>query len=213
MKDKAWSRRSVIRASIGAGIMGLSNTAKAAMTLTPGQSEGPFYPRSNDLLYDTDNDLVKLERETREAGGSILHLEGSVLSVSGQPVINARVEIWQCDANGRYLHRRDQSGQRQIDQYFQGFGRTETGEDGVYRFRTIRPVPYPGRTPHIHIKVFSQHLARPLTTQMYVSDEPLNSEDFLFNRLDNAQQRAVSVKLATTENGEFQGRFNIVIDA
>jgi protocatechuate 3,4-dioxygenase beta subunit len=213
MKDRAWSRRSLIRASVGAGILGLSGTAKAALSLTPGQSEGPFYPRSSDLFYDTDNDLVKLERETREAGGSILHLAGSVLRMSGQPVENARVEIWQCDANGRYLHRRDQSGQRQKDQYFQGFGKTETGEDGEYRFRTIRPVPYPGRTPHIHFKIFSQQLARPLTTQMYVQDEPLNREDFLFNRLDSAGQRAVTIKLDATDNGDFQGRFDIVIDA
>ena len=85
------------------------------------------------------------------------------------------MEIWQCDANGRYRHPRDR-GDVEEDPNFQGFGHTVTDADGHYRFRTIRPVPYPGRTPHIHAAVI-QEGARPFVTQIYVADEPLNLRD------------------------------------
>ena len=75
---------------------------------------------------------------------------------------------------------RDSSGP--ADPNFQGFGSTTVAEDGAYRFRTIEPVPYPGRTPHIHFRILAPGL-EPLVTQMYVAGQPLNSEDGLYQRL------------------------------
>src|SRR5690606_21546494 len=120
---------------------------------TPEQTAGPFYPPPNQRPDDTDWDLVKIEGRVREAGGEIMHLAGRVLDRNGAPLAEALVEIWQCDASGRYHHVGDRSSDRQLDEDFQGFGTIRTDAEGRYRFRTIRPVPYPGRTPHIHARI------------------------------------------------------------
>lgn len=144
--------------------------------LTPRQTAGPFYP---DLpLLDRDNDLTRIEGRSGIAQGRISELTGRVLDAGGNPLPGVRVEIWQCDQNGRYRHRRDDNP-AEMDKHFQGFGQTITDNAGRYRFRTIRPVAYPGRTPHIHAAVFRDGM-RPFVTQIYVADEPRNSEDFLF---------------------------------
>src|SRR4051812_2499866 len=76
------------------------------------------------------------------------------LSIQGRQDSDARLtEVhWQCDAHGRYLHRAD-TGKRPRDTAFQGYGRMTSGADSAYQFRTIRPVAYPGRTPHTHFAV------------------------------------------------------------
>jgi protocatechuate 3,4-dioxygenase beta subunit len=102
------------------------------------------------------------------------------------------VEIWQCDALGIYRHPRDRQGQR--DAAFQGRGRLRVGPDGSYAFRTIRPVPYPGRTPHIHAAIAAPGRA-PLVTQFYLADEPRNARDGLFRRLGPAEREAVLLHL------------------
>ena len=88
----------------------------------------------------------------------------------------ARTRIWQCDDNGRYHNVRDGGGERPRDDNFQGFGRTVTDDSGGYSFVTIRPVPYPGRTPHIHFAVAAAGLPR-FVTQMYIAGEKLNDRD------------------------------------
>jgi protocatechuate 3,4-dioxygenase beta subunit len=114
---------------------------------TPAQSEGPFYPVN--LPKDSDFDLLR--NGTLNYGrGQPAWVEGSVTDVSGKPVAGAQVEIWQCDETGHYHHPGDGG---KADAAFQGFGRVTVGADGQYRFRTIRPAPYSGRTPHIHVKV------------------------------------------------------------
>src|SRR4029079_9142505 len=113
---------------------------------TPKQTEGPFYP--DHLPLDTDNDLIVINEKTTPAVGEITHLTGKILSPNGEPVRNAVVEIWQCDAGGAYLHSGRGNGEKR-DSNFQGFGRFLTNSKGEYYFRTIKPVPYPGRTPHI----------------------------------------------------------------
>src|SRR5690606_14976907 len=111
----------------------------------------------------------------------------------GRPVAGARVEIWQCDANGIYLHPRERRrGQR--DAAFQGFGHTTTDGAGRFAFRTIVPVPYTGRTPHIHCKVLRAG-REVLTTQLYRAGYPRNDSDFLFRRLDPAERERVSMRL------------------
>ena len=210
MEKPAWTRRRILKSTVGGGLVCMSSAASAVMQLTPPQSEGPFYPRPSHRLYDQDNDLVKLENEAREAGGEILHLYGKVYSAGGTVQPGAVVEIWQCDANGRYMHPGDRSGSRERDEWFQGFGANKTNIDGEYRFRTIRPVTYPGRTPHIHVKVHLPGQPNALTTQMYVAGEPQNQRDGLYRRLSAEQQRAVTVDLQP-DGAEYRGRFDIVV--
>jgi protocatechuate 3,4-dioxygenase beta subunit len=137
-----------------------------------------------------------------------------VLDSQGRPLAGALVEIWQCDANGNYLHPRS-GGSGPRDPRFQGYGRTLTDASGGYHFRTIRPVPYPGRTPHIHFKV-GRDGSELLTTQMYVMGEPMNARDFLFGRLDPDERERVAVALSpadTLESGSLSGTFDIVVGA
>ena len=156
--------------------------AAAQRALTPSQMLGPFYPVPPPLHKD--NDLTLVEDSSVRADGQISDLSGRVLDMDGQPLAGLRVEIWQCDANGRYRHPRDRSDV-EANPNFQGFGHTVTDAEGRYRFRTIRPVPYPGRTPHIHAAVI-QEGARPFVTQIYVAGEPLNLRDGLFMRVPEA---------------------------
>jgi len=178
---------------------------------TPRQTAGPFYPTQ--LPADTDNDLVVLRGAEARAEGAVTHITGRVLGLDGRAIPGATVEIWQCDARGRYLHPSDTGG-RARDSAFQGFGRAVSGPDGAYRFRTIRPVPYPGRTPHIHFAVAAPG-GRELVTQMYVAGEPANERDGLFRALRDPRQRAaVTVRLEPAngiEPGALAGSFDLVL--
>ena len=122
----------------------------AGLIATPQQTEGPFYPTA--FPTDMDNDLVQVRGQQARAMGTVLHLEGRVLDLNGKPVDGALVEIWQCDAQGIYDHPR-QSGRDKRDSAFQGYGRLLVKADGRYSFRTLKPVAYVGRSPHIHFKV------------------------------------------------------------
>jgi protocatechuate 3,4-dioxygenase beta subunit len=182
------------------------------LVVTPGQTEGPFYPVT--LPADMDSDLVRVQGQAAQALGQVTHVAGRVLNRRGEPVKGAMVEIWQCDANGIYNHPRQPSLQRR-DAAFQGYGRTEAAADGGYSFRTIRPVAYPGRTPHIHFKVHAPRAGR-LTTQMYVAGERQNDSDGLLNGIrDRAARETVIVRLDPAdalEPGALKGVFDIVLD-
>lgn len=205
-------RRRFLRRTLGAALLAAAPGAYAELlTLTPAQTEGPFYP--DRLPLDTDNDLVIINDTLTPATGEITWLSGRILDARGEPVRNATVEIWQCDAHGVYLHSR--GGDRQkMDSHFQGFGRFLTGSTGEYLFRTIKPVPYPGRTPHIHVSVNRTGQPR-FTTQCYVRGEPANEKDGIWRNLDGARQRdAVTVAfspLPGSTAGERQARFDIVL--
>jgi protocatechuate 3,4-dioxygenase beta subunit len=183
------TRRSVVRALAGLPVVAMFG-GRAFGQRTPASTEGPYYPSAGARLGDVDNDLVRVAGAVKEAGGEVIVLKGRVLDADRNPVAGARVEIWQCDVNGRYLHPADR-GSRPRDPAFQGFGHFVTGADGTYAFRTIKPVPYPGRTPHIHVKV--RHNGRELTTQFYIAGHAQNANDFLFSRLSAAEQRVVSM--------------------
>lgn len=183
------SRRALILAAPSLLVPG---AALAALAPTPGTTEGPFYPPRRPR--DDDWDLVRVEGAVREAGGDVLHLGGRVLGRDTRPVAGARVEIWQCGVNGVYLHPGDPRLARR-DRAFQGFGHAISDAEGRFAFRTIVPVPYPGRTPHIHVKVL--HRGREiLTTQLYRSGFAQNEADFLFRRLSGAEQKRVSMIIA-----------------
>lgn len=159
--------------------------AQGARVATPPQMTGPFYPP--DWSGDADADLVRVTGAAAAAQGVVLHLRGRVLDVTGRPVPGAVVEIWQCDAHGFYRHPGDRPGVR--DAGFQGRGRLVAGGDGGFAFRTIRPVAYPGRTPHIHVRVAAPGRAGILDTQLYVAGDPANERDGLFARLRDADAR------------------------
>lgn len=181
------------RALLGAASLLLApRAAWSAQALTPRQTEGPFYP--TEMPADDDSDLVKVEGAVREAGGEILHLAGRALDPNGRPLAGLRVEIWQCDANGVYLHRRSRNAGNR-DAAFQGFGHALADAEGGFAFRTIVPVPYPGRTPHIHLKLLDGG-REILTTQLYRAGHPQNGSDGLFRRLSPEAQDLLSMTLA-----------------
>lgn len=170
-------------------------SAATALRLTPPQTEGPYYPV--DLPQDSDFDLLQ-HGPLAYGQGQPAWLDGRVVDVAGQPVAAAVVEIWQCDAQGHYRHPRD--GDR-ADPAFQSFGRVSVAADGAFRFRTIRPVVYDGRTPHIHVKV---RLGRStlLTTQLYVDGDPGNARDGLWRRLrDPADRAALTLAYRSVADG------------
>jgi protocatechuate 3,4-dioxygenase beta subunit len=180
------------------GIMTLPVSGLAATVMpTPSATEGPFYPTTGMRFDDVDNDLVKITGEVEQAGGEVVTLTGRVLDSAGNPVTGARVEIWQCDVNGRYLHRGD-SGWNSRDRAFQGFGHDLSAADGSYSFRTIKPVPYSGRAPHIHVKVLLANRER-LTTQFYLPDHPDNKNDWLYRRVPQAKRELVTMNFIPTQ--------------
>jgi protocatechuate 3,4-dioxygenase, beta subunit len=181
------------------------------LTRTPAQTEGPFYP--DRMPLDTDNDLLVINDGISQAVGEVTHLTGRVLDGKGDPIRSAVVEIWQCDANGAYVHSRSANrGDR--DGNFQGFGRFLTGRDGGYYFRTIKPVAYPGRTPHIHYAVKVKGKDK-FTTQCYIKGEARNDRDGVIRGIKDAKQReSVMVDFAEVEGskiGELAARFDIVM--
>ena len=183
------------------------------LTRTPKQTEGPFYP--DKLPLDTDNDLIVLNDSLTPAVGTVVHLTGTVTDVKGSPVRNALVEIWQCDGNGVYLHSKDSDKKKdQQDKHFQGFGRFLTGNKGEYYFRTIKPVAYPGRTPHIHVKV-KKGGTELLCTQCFNKGEKQNDRDGVIRGIRDPKQLAVCLvdwqAVEGSRAGELQGRFDIVL--
>jgi protocatechuate 3,4-dioxygenase beta subunit len=196
---------------LGAAALGRAGAFAEELVRTPRQTEGPFYP--DKLPLDTDNDLLIINDAITPALGEVTHLGGKILDARGEPIRNALVEIWQVDKNGAYLHSRSSNrGKRDVN--FQGFGRFLTGSSGEYYFRTIKPVPYPGRTPHIHFAVKVKGRDK-FTTQCYVKGEPGNARDFILNGIRDRKARdSVIVDFAPVKNsriGELAARFDIVL--
>ncbi|MEW4455140.1 protocatechuate 3,4-dioxygenase [Bremerella sp. JC817] len=190
--------------------------AEELLKPTPALTEGPFYP--NKMPLDQDNDLIIIKDSTTPAVGQITHLTGRILTESGSPMKDATIEIWQCDANAVYLHTADSNKkQDQIDRNFQGFGRFTTGSTGEYRFRTIKPVPYPGRpAPHIHIKV-KQGDRELLTTQLMIRGFAGNDRDGVFSHVRDPKLRERLVTdfnpVPDSKMNELAASFDIVLGA
>jgi protocatechuate 3,4-dioxygenase beta subunit len=207
-----WTRRGFL-GGLAAGALALSTPGAFADELvrTPKQTEGPFYP--DKLPLDTDNDLIIVNNSLTRAVGKITHLTGRILDARGNPMKNALVEIWQVDNKGVYLHT-DDSSRKERDTNFQGFGRFLTSSKGEYYFRTIKPVPYGPRTPHIHFKVKKDNKEL-LTTQCYVKGEPMNKKDFIFQAIKDARGRAAVlvdfVPIKGSKIGELSAKFDIVL--
>ncbi len=202
------NRRRLLTALAGLAVTA-PTLAAGRLLATPAQSAGPFYPP--ELPLDDDNDLTRIKGRSTVARGRLTDLSGQVLDLNGRPVRDARIEIWQCDVNGRYRHPGDRQAVA-MDKNFQGHGHTLTDSDGRYRFRTIRPVPYPGRTPHIHIAVFAPQ-SPPFVTQLYINGEPGNASDFLFKRIPVERRHLVQADFvpASTPGVELEAEFNLVL--
>ena len=204
-------RRFLQRASAAAAFFAVPGVFAEELARTPAQTEGPFYP--DKLPLDTDNDLLILNDDLTPAVGEVTYVSGRILDARGEPVRGALVEIWQCDNSGAYLHSRTSNAEKR-DKHFQGFGRFLTGSNGEYLFRTIKPVPYPGRTPHIHYKIKAKGKDL-LTTQCYIKGHPGNERDGIWKRLGDEKTRAlVTVDFAPMPKaraGELAARFDVVL--
>lgn len=181
------------------------------LTPTPKMTEGPFYP--DKLPLDTDNDLIVLNDSLTPAIGEITHLSGRVLNASGEPLRNAFVEIWQVDHNGAYIHSADpRLGNR--DTNFQGYGRFLTDAKGQYYFRTVKPVPYPGRTPHIHYAI-SKNGHRLWTTQMLIKGHEQNEADGVFRQIRDPKLRELVMAdfnpIPDSKLGELAVNFDVIV--
>lgn len=209
--DPFLTRRGLLRGGLALGATAFFTSGAFAEELarTPRLTEGPFYPRQ--LPLDTDNDLIIINKSITPAVGEITHLTGKVLSLSGTPIENAVVEIWQCDARGVYIA---QGGRGRGDTNFQGFGQFTTGSKGEYRFRTIKPVPYSGRTPHIHLKV-KKGGKELLTTQLFINGHPQNNNDGVLRGVRDALDRELVLvdfkPMKDSKMGELTAQFNIVV--
>ncbi|MDM0032938.1 protocatechuate 3,4-dioxygenase [Variovorax sp. J22P271] len=200
-------RRSIAAAAIALPAFWLGPRAQPAAPRrpTPSQTEGPFYPVA--LPADTDADLLH-NGPLNYATTQPAWVDGTVTDLDGRALRGAQVEIWQCDEAGHYHHPGD--GDR-ADRAFQGFGRVMVDDQGRYRFRTLRPVPYSGRTPHIHFKV-KLGTRELLTTQLYVEGAPDNARDGLWRRLSESERAALTVPFARAPDG-WKASFPIVVGA
>ncbi len=197
--------------ALGAAAFSARGAFADELVKTPPQTEGPFYP--DRLPLDTDNDLLIINDAITPAVGEITHLSGRLIDASGAPLRNAVVEIWQTDHSGAYIHSRDTNKAKQ-DRNFQGFGRFTTGSTGEYYFRTIKPVPYPGRTPHIHVKV-RKGGKELLTTQFYIKDHPGNQRDGIYRGLRDPKARDLVtldfVKVPDSKIDELAAKGDIIL--
>ena len=181
------------------------------LTQTPRQTEGPFYP--NHLPLDTDNDLLVINEGVTPAVGEVTYVSGRILDAKGDPIRGALVEIWQCDNNGAYLH--TGTGNRdKRDTNFQGFGRFLTGSTGEYLFRTIKPVPYPGRAPHIHFAIKMKG-RKELITQCYIEGHPGNERDGVYRGIkDEKARKSVTIPFTAMKGSriaELAAKFDVIM--
>jgi protocatechuate 3,4-dioxygenase beta subunit len=173
-------RREILKMSVMTGIASVASTrfalAQAAVQRTPDQILGPFYPLKP---FGQNADLTRVPGRPGRAEGQVLNVMGRVLNLKGEPVRNAKVEVWQANAHGRYTHPSDHNP-APLDSNFEGAAMLTADADGRYRFTTIKPAAYPAgpnrmRPAHIHFQV-SGHQDR-LVTQMYFEGDPYNSTD------------------------------------
>lgn len=215
MANSILVRRKVLHAPLAyAAAWYVLGKDSAANTLppTPQQTAGPFYPLT--FPKDSDNDLLHVTGHSGAAHGIPTKITGRILDLNGQPISGVRVEIWQCDANGRYHYVRDGGAAQPRDDDFQGYGTTASDSAGAYEFLTIKPVPYPDRTPHIHFAVSGRGFER-LITQMYVAGEPRNQSDLIFMGIKDPAVRArLTVNLRPSPEigpAGLTGTFDIVL--
>ena len=179
-----FSRREIVRMSAALTCATLLTSSKLAaaeaLRLTPPQILGPFYPLKE---LSQASDLTSVPGRVGRAHGQVLNVMGRVLNLAGEPVRNAKVEIWQANAYGRYTHPSD-TNPAPLDPNFEGSAVLATDAEGRYRFKTIKPAAYlvgPNfmRPAHIHFQVSGRQDR--LVTQMYFENDPYNDSDPFLN--------------------------------
>jgi protocatechuate 3,4-dioxygenase beta subunit len=150
------------------------------------------------LILPNDTDLTR-QGQGAPLGEKIV-VTGCVVDEDGKPVRNSLIEVWQCNAAGRYRHEKDQHD-APLDPNFFGWGKMLTDDQGRYRFITIKPGPYPWgnhekawRPAHIHFSLFGNVYAQRLVTQMYFPSDPLFDYDPIFQSIPDhaARQRLIA---------------------
>lgn len=177
----------------------LASSRRALRSMT----EGPFYPpaRWRTQWSDWDADLTRVSQggDTQIARGEHLGLALAVVDTNGRLVDGAEVEIWQCDSLQHYRHpnvpREAADRTVRYDPGFQGFGAARSDARGELSFRTIRPVTYPGRTPHIHLKLRHASFGE-RTSQLFVAGDAGNARDSLWRNVGAEDRTALEMQLA-----------------
>jgi protocatechuate 3,4-dioxygenase beta subunit len=188
-----------------------SSVYAEALVLTPRATEGPYYP--DHLPLDQDNDLLQIQGNAAQAMGTVTEFGGRLLNADGKPIQDALIEMWQADNNGCYIHSRGTQRDKERDPAFQGYGKIITNAKGEYRFRTIKPGLYTGRTLHWHIAV-KQGENRMLTTQLYIAGVPQNDKDGILRRTGTEEQRLSVIREFNPKppgSPELYGTWDIVI--
>jgi protocatechuate 3,4-dioxygenase beta subunit len=192
-------------------LTGRVSAVQAKLAPTVNQTIGPFYPVER--MLDQDADLTIIRGRQGRAKGQVIEVVGRVLDPSGRPLPNARLDIWQANAAGRYAHPGDDSP-APLDPNFQGSAIFCADAGGRFRFRTIKPGPYPGRVAHIHLDV--TYRTQRVITQMYFPDEPGNQQDSLLSRIPAGPLRDRLIAIATTQPrgaGALIFRWDVVLEA
>ena len=213
------SRRHVLGMVVGTGGLALSGGLASALaqtlSRTPGEILGPFYPVLRSV--EKTADLTRLPGKPGRAAGEVIYVMGRVLNASGDPVKGARVELWQANTHGRYVHPSD-TNPAPLDPNFEGFAVQDTDAEGRYRFKTIKPGAYPARDawirpPHLHFEVTGK--MNRLITQMYFPGEPLNDKDLLLQNVRGDKQALIAKMLPPTSEVEPDARlavWDVVLD-
>ena len=205
-------RRAFITNTIlGTAAAVVASKAQAQMS-TPRDAEGPFYPITPQK--DKDADLTRIVGKSGIAEGEIIEISGQVLDTDLKPIEDATIDLWQANSFGKYHHPHDNSN-APVDENFQSWAIIQSGTNGKYKIKTIKPGAYPldakpedQRTPHIHLKV-GKHGYEGLLTQMYFPNHPLNKTDGLYQRKSPEQQQMMTAKLVSGSN---QYQYNIILE-
>jgi protocatechuate 3,4-dioxygenase, beta subunit len=184
--------------------------AEAVLQRTPDQILGPFYSLSE--LPQT-ADLTKVSGRSGRAEGQVLNVMGRVLNLAGEPVRDAKVEVWQANAHGRYTHPSDPNP-APLDPNFEGAAVLTTDSEGRYRFKTIKPAAYPAgpnrmRPAHIHFQVSGRQ--DKIVTQMYFDGDPYNDADPFLSSVGRAERKELLVRKLQEPSPELEAGSKTVI--
>ncbi len=163
----------------------LTGPTRLAQKLKPGANPG-------------DANLAHPYPDKPRALGQLIRVSGRLLDEDGMPVKRAVIEIWHCNASGRYIHPMDAKSPNPIDDNFLGSGRLLTDDAGGYEFLTIKPAAYPypnhperwWRPPHIHLSIFGDGFMSRLVTQMFFPGDPFNDIDLILQSVPDPKGRA-----------------------
>ncbi|MDR3403415.1 MAG: hypothetical protein P4L99_13030 [Chthoniobacter sp.] len=210
------TRRCFLRQlAVGGAFYSVSGLLAEALTLTPRQTQGPFYPMARNIPLDKDNDLVIVNDHLTPAKGIITYVSGRVLDSKGQPIRDALIELWHMDNDGNYLFAADAPRNPKADVNFAGFGQFLTASDGAYKFRTIKAGLYRGRTRHYHFGITIPGQKTRFTTQLYWNEVPratdgsvwstTNENDGVLRGVHDPAERAAVIRDFTAVPGSAAG--------